>query len=310
MEGYSRETLARPDGTELVWFLGGQPRGEAVVLCDGLGCDGFAWRRIAPVLEPSHRVLHPHYRGHGESGLAGGVDRMSYRRDAGDGYAMPVIARDVLACMDAAGVERAVFFGHSMGVQIALECALLAPERVTGLVLVCGSPGRPLDTVGDSDVMKRLLPMARRLVEAVPDVAGVLTASVLPTEVGWRLARLLEVDGRLLQRGDFMPYLEHMARMDPRVFLETMDAAGRHSTSERLEQIDTPALVVGGERDGFTPFWVSELLGEKLPDARTVMLRGGTHTAHLEQWELFERLVREFMGLEDAATSRAAGAPA
>ncbi len=37
-------------------------------------------------------------------------------------------------------------------------------------------------------------------------------------------------------------------------------------------------------------------MGEKLPNARTVMLRAGTHTAQLEQWELFERLVLEFLG--------------
>lgn len=228
--------------------------------------------------------------------MAGGIDRASWRRAAGDGYGMPVLAADVLACMDEAGVPEGVFFGHSMGVQIALEAALMAPSRVKGLVLVCGSPGRPLDTAGDSDRLKRLLPVIRRLVEAIPEVASAVTSSVLPTELAWRVAQLLEVDGKLLARADMMAYLEHMARIDPRVFLETLDEAAQHSTSERLGDVRSPALVIGGERDGFTPFWVSELMGEKLPNARTVMLRAGTHTAQLEQWELFERLVLEFLG--------------
>lgn len=295
MDGYEQARLTRPDATELAYFTGGAPEGRAIVLCDGLGCDGFAWRRIAPVLEPHYRILHPHYRGHGASSMAGATDRTTYRRAAGDGYGMGVLAQDVLACMDAAGIRRAVLFGHSMGVQIALECALEAPDRVAGLVLVCGSPGRPLDTVGDSDRLKRLLPLARKLVETVPELASAVTATVLPTELAWRVAQLLEVDGRLLARDDMMAYLDHMARIDPRVFLETMDEAGKHSTQERLAEIQCPALVVGGERDGFTPFWVSELMGEKLAHAKTVMLRSGTHTAHLEQWELFERLVSDFL---------------
>ena len=49
--------------------LSGREDGPGVVLCDGLACDGFAWRYLRPMLEDRFRVLHFHYRGHGRSGL-------------------------------------------------------------------------------------------------------------------------------------------------------------------------------------------------------------------------------------------------
>src|SRR5438552_1741841 len=76
-----------------------------------------------------HRVLHWHYRAHGRSGLPvdpAKIDLASH-------------AQDLVATMDAAGIETAIVIGHSMGTQVALEAYRLAPSRVHGLVLMCGS---------------------------------------------------------------------------------------------------------------------------------------------------------------------------
>ena len=43
--------------------------------------------------------------------------------------------------MDAYGVERAVVIGWSVGVNVAFEAALRAPERVAGVLAVAGVPG-------------------------------------------------------------------------------------------------------------------------------------------------------------------------
>ena len=43
----------------------------AIVLSDGIGCDGFAWKYLQPHLAKTHRVLHWHYRAHGRSDVLG-----------------------------------------------------------------------------------------------------------------------------------------------------------------------------------------------------------------------------------------------
>ena len=66
---------------------------------------------------------------------------------------------DLNRVMDAAGIEQAVLFGHSMGVQVALEFHRRYAHRVKGLVLICGSYGTPLDTFHDGNWLKRALPL-------------------------------------------------------------------------------------------------------------------------------------------------------
>jgi pimeloyl-ACP methyl ester carboxylesterase len=76
-----------------------------------------------------HRVLAYDARGHGASTPA--PDPRAYTYDE--------LGQDLLAVLDAAGVERAVLAGASMGAHTALWLALRAPERVAGLVVI--TPG-------------------------------------------------------------------------------------------------------------------------------------------------------------------------
>jgi hypothetical protein len=45
----------------------------------------------------------------------------------------------------------------------------------------------------------------------------------------------------------------------------------------------------------FTPVWVSRLMQERLPDAELLVVRGGTHTAYLEQPDLVNLRIEKFL---------------
>src|SRR5512140_3097100 len=72
------------------------------------------------------RVIALDLRGHGESG-------------AGTGVGIDDIAHDVLAVCREAGVERAVYCGHSMGGAIALRAAMLDRPRAAGVTMLDGA---------------------------------------------------------------------------------------------------------------------------------------------------------------------------
>ena len=290
--------VTSPDGTRIWYRVFGCPTGSApaVVLCDGIACDGFVWKYLGPWLAERFTVLHFNYRGHGRSGLA----------PDGQSYGIQDNVTDMVGVMDAARVERAVVFGHSMGVQVALEAGLSHPDRVTGLVLLCGSYGRPLDTFRDRGGGHRLLPGLLRLFESAGSLLRPVIRALVPSQLGWIAATLTEVDARLLGREDFQPYLDHAATMDPRVLIRMLQAASVHSTEGRLPHLSAPALVVGGELDRFTPFWVSEVMAQRIPDAELHMLRGGTHAGPLEQRELLELVLEAWL----ARTGLSGEAPA
>jgi sigma-B regulation protein RsbQ len=90
--------------------LSGQPDGPAVVFAHGFGCDRNMWRYVAPEFEADHKVvLFDHV-------VAGHSDASAYDREKYGslrGY-----ADDVLEILDALGLSRVVFVGHSVSAMI------------------------------------------------------------------------------------------------------------------------------------------------------------------------------------------------
>ncbi len=286
---FRQDFLNLPDGTSLYYQLWGE--GEpAIVLCDGLGCDGFAWKYLLTDLSGCHRVLRWHYRGHGRSTVPQDPTRIGMVHNC----------EDLVHLMDAAGLEQAVIFGHSMGVQVALEFHRRHRDRVLALVLICGSYGNPLDTVHDAPMLKNTFPFLRRLVERFPRLSSRLVGLLLKTELAMQVVISMELNPKMLHRQDIVPYFDHLARMDPRVFVRTLDSLAEHSAWAHLSEVDVPTLIISGENDRFTPSWLSHRMAERVPEAQFMIVPQGSHTAPLEEPELIWRKVAQF--LQEQAT--------
>jgi pimeloyl-ACP methyl ester carboxylesterase len=107
--------------------------GAALVLIHGHPMWGGRWRDrgYVTVLEKRYRVIVPDLVGYGDSDKP---------RDPG-AYGVPSWASDVIAVLDAEGVEQAHVWGYSLGARIAERVAVVAPERVLSLTLGGRPPG-------------------------------------------------------------------------------------------------------------------------------------------------------------------------
>jgi pimeloyl-ACP methyl ester carboxylesterase len=255
-----------------------------VVLCDGIGCDGYVWRYLKADLGERFG-LHPHYRGHGRTAPPRDPHRVTIED----------LADDVACVLDDALVDRAVLVGHSMGVQVALETYRRHAERVAGLVLVCGASSHPLRTFRGSATLEELLPVIQKWVLRVPGVINRVTRWVLPTRLAYEIASRLEIRRELVEPADFMPYLEGMARIDSRLFVAMLSAAGQHSADDVLAHIAVPTLVIAGGRDGFTPPERSRAMADAIPDCELLDIPNASHTAPIERPHLVDWTVREFL---------------
>ncbi|HEU4385186.1 MAG TPA: alpha/beta hydrolase [Anaeromyxobacteraceae bacterium] len=272
------------DGTRLWWHASGAGS-PAVALTDGIACAGFIWKHLEPALARSWRVIRWNYRGHGRSDPPRDASRVEVEDHA----------RDLLAVLDAAGERRAVLAGHSMGVQVVLEAHRQAPQRVAGLLLVCGSPGHLLDTFHDSSLLSHAFPYLRALVEAFPEAARWVFRRLVPTELAYQLGSRLETNHRLVRREDLFPYLDEVSAMDPTLFVRMLEAASRHDAEPHLPEVDVPALVVAGEADTWTPYWLSQRMAAAIRGAELLVLRGGSHVGPLEHPELLALRVESFL---------------
>ncbi|MFJ9456987.1 alpha/beta fold hydrolase [Kitasatospora sp. NPDC101447] len=114
-------TVDLPDVT-LAYRESGPADGPPLVLLHALGERASDWDVVLPALAPGHHVHALDLRGHGDSGRPGA-------------YGLPEMRDDVLAFLDALGLDRVDLVGHSMGGAVAYLLAQAAPQRVHRLVL-------------------------------------------------------------------------------------------------------------------------------------------------------------------------------
>jgi pimeloyl-ACP methyl ester carboxylesterase len=106
--------------------------GAPVVLLHGFPDTGRLWRHQVPALvDAGFQVIVPDQRGYGASDKPTDVDA----------YSVLHLSADVVAILDALGIERAHVVGHDWGAAVAWAVALFAPERVERLVVL--SVGHP-----------------------------------------------------------------------------------------------------------------------------------------------------------------------
>jgi pimeloyl-ACP methyl ester carboxylesterase len=122
-----------------------------LIFIHGAGGTHLHWspqvRRI-----PGQRILALDLPGHGKSGGVGSQSIVDY-------------ARAIVDFLDAAGMNAAVFVGHSMGSAIALTLALDFPKRVLGIGLVgSGARLRVLREILENTASEAMFPLAVKLI--------------------------------------------------------------------------------------------------------------------------------------------------
>lgn len=266
----SSRTIAAADGTRLAYREVGQ--GPPLVLANGLSTSDFFWRYLLPQWAERHRVVSWDYKGHGDSEAA--------RSDAGT--TIPALADDLRRVMDAAGVERAVLVGFSLGCQVLVEAWRLMPERIAGLGLVLGPAGRLFDTA-----LRPLAgPVLQRFLRYAPSpwlqpVFGAAHQLVqLPGSV--TLGRWLRFYGRSTGT-DIRRYVDHFGKLHPHTVARIALHGGEHDARDMLPTIRVPALVVAGDRDVFAPPRTVGLpMHAAIPGARLLRIPEGTHGSLFE----------------------------
>jgi pimeloyl-ACP methyl ester carboxylesterase len=282
------QTVTGEDGTRLFVHSrddAASGKGVRVFLCDGVACDGFIWKYLWDDLAPLAPLTHWHYRGHGRSATPADPARVTIGDHASD---LRQVRRGL-------GDPPCVLIGHSMGCQVVLENYRIQPENVRGLVLLCGSHGKITSTFHGGPILEIVLPKLLDLATKSPDLVRAVW-SRMPAEMALKIAfKMGEVDAEKVQAEDLLPYLKHVAHVDVPLFLRTLQAAGEHSAEDMLGTIKVPTLVVAGERDNFTPARLAEAMQKAIPRSDFLMVERGSHVAPLEQPQLVDERIAQFL---------------
>lgn len=259
------------------WCVGSQ--GSPLVLIHGIGCSVLEWEHCIQALAHEHRVYALDLLGCGLSA-----------KPADAPYDVRGLAEFVLAFMDRMEIASAGLIGNSLGARVALECAALAPQRVSALVLSAPAGIAP------STLLEFRL-------SSLPLLGPLLTwPHALGTAMLWKKAFVNKANvTRTLVREKLA-----LARLPGAgaAFLKTLrgllNVSGfrnniTEGTQARLQQIRTPALFVWGRQDRFVPISHLALAQQLMPSAQTAVIENCGHVPMIENPAAFNHLARGFL---------------
>jgi pimeloyl-ACP methyl ester carboxylesterase len=168
-------------------------------------------------------------------------------------YSMTAFARQAVALLDHLDLPEAVVGGTSLGANITLEVADLAPERLRGMVIE--------------------MPV---LDNAIPACAAAFAPLLLGLTFGERPARALARAAAAVPRNR-VPFLLELGldavAQDPGASAAVLQGIifGRTAPHrDRRRTFETPALVIGHPRDPVHPFSDADMLAGELPNGRLI----------------------------------------
>ncbi len=262
------------DGTRVATYLVGPPGGPTLVLANGLGGNVTAWRHLIRHFSDRLRVVTWDYRG---------LYRSSRPDDlSNDAYAIPRHCDDLEAVLAAERVERAVFVGWSMGVQVLLEYYRRRPDRFAGLVLINGTYGRPFETAFRAPWMRTVGP---RFLDILPHLAPLMSRSeplVTRTRAFVALAKGLGLVSPTLDEDVFFDLARDWLNLDFDAYSAVFRGLADHDAHDVLASIRVPALIITGEKDLFTPMELSARMVSEIAGAEFLTIEGGTHYTPIE----------------------------
>ncbi len=283
---------ALSDGTRIYYEETGS--GTPLAFLHEYAGDHRSWRDAVRRFSRDYRCITIAARGYPPSDVP----------DNDAAYGQDIANRDVIAVLDAAGVDRAHVVGLSMGAYTTLQLTIHFPERLVSAVAAGAGAGALKAT------------RQQFLAEAAASAAAMERATRLDArQIGLGPTRVQ------LQNKDplgWQTMIDHLAEHPPRGAAKVLrNVQGRrpslYDLEAELRAVTTPVLLIVGDED--EPCLDPNLFMKRImPAARLAMLPGSGHVLNYEEPARFNELVGTFLASVERGRwrprdSRAVAAP-
>jgi 3-oxoadipate enol-lactonase len=239
--------------------------GPPLLLIGGLGFGRWGWFKQVPAFSRHFRTITFDVRG--ERKLGNGVGDLAF---------------EVVSLLDHLGVKKAHVLGASLGGFVAQELALVRPDLVDRLVLVCTSYGGP----GPESMSP----------QALSDMLGWGSFSA-EDALRRGLQTATSEAYRAEHRDEFEQILDWRLADSPSdaAYYEQARAGAGFDLSRDVGHITSPTLVVHGVEDRYVPVANAAALAGAIPGARLRVLDGAGHLVFVEKFADVNREVVTFL---------------
>lgn len=247
-------------------------QGPPLVLLHGWSMSHAVFAELADLLATDFHLLIPDLPGHG-----GSTPSIPCR--------LEVVAGALKGWLEQRALEPVSLLGWSLGGQVALQLAVIAPQLIERLLLVATTPR----FCGGDDWTAGLPPAELRILRRGLQRRYLATlGEFFDRQFG---DELFEAE----RRREILQFaVRPVGPPEAEAALETLDLLGHEDLRSALASITQPALVIHGEQDPIIPWAAGRYLADHLPQARLVSLPGIGHAPFLSRPRETAKLVAEF----------------
>ena len=242
--------------------------GTPIVFLHPFSTNGYIWYFQTFSFARDYQCITVDHRGHGRS------DKPE------SGYAIPEMAADVAAILDATGNEQAVLVGNSIGGMIAMQFNLDFPDRVLATAIV--SSGTNLGAGMPPEAMQAFQ-------QDLTGAFGGLMEGAVAAKTKQDKPEILDLMKACFAVDDnFTEQVFFANATDPKGVFQW-------NISDQLKNITKPTIIFAGEEDQATPVEANQFLADNIPNAQIKILKDVGHFYQLESPADFNADLAQFL---------------
>ena len=243
-------------GVRLQYAEQGDVKGTPVVFLHGITDSWHSFESVLPNLPSSIRAFAISQRGHGDS-----------ERPA-EGYAPKDFAADVASFLKQKKINKAFIVGHSMGGINAQQFAIDYPELTRGMIII------------DADPVLKNNPGMSEFHAEVMKMEGAIDRKFMDEFQKATLAKPID-------SGYYNLLVDEGIKVPARVFQAALTGLLNVDYSERLKEVNAPALIFWGSKDAFCAFKGQEMLVNNIKNSTLIIYGNTGHALHWEEPQKF-----------------------
>ena len=233
-----------------------------IVLIHGLGTNADAWSLQADALvRAGYRVIAPDLRGFGKSGI---YEEITFEN----------MVTDIILLMNQLGITQFHCVGLSMGGAVVQLLSLKHEDRVDSMTLLSTFPKYYTKS-------KLFFPTRLFLTRFVSMdvVAMTVSRSTFPHDFEEEYRERLKRHISMVRKSSYQSAIRQIQDFD---------------VTEDIHVLQTPTLIVTGKNDQTVPLETQEILKQKMPHAKHIVMKGG-HAPNVSYSEVFNAILLDFL---------------
>lgn len=252
----------------------------------GLVCSNLHWKfQLDWFSEHGFKVLSHDFRGHFQSSGKENLSSITFER----------MADDLSELLDHLKIISVCVIGHSMGVNVTLEYVRRHPEKIKCLCLISGTTLPVKGVMFDNNLMEYIIPVAEEIKARYRKFLDVVWSTQAMNPLTLELIHSQGFNKQQVSRDFIEVYMNRVAQLGPDLFMQLFSEMQKHDILGYLDQIQLPALIMGGDKDRVIPFHLQRFLQQRLKNSELFLIKDGSHVPQVDFPERVNERLKFFL---------------